>query len=93
MKKNNDPKTVEELVTGIIKGYPDTAIRDFADYTKNNRQREDIVMSHIPHTGNRDEAQPNYNFYPEHEYNSDIQENIKTAGETLQNFYERTNLK
>ena len=78
----------EEVLAGLAKGYPDTAILDYADYISSGRKRDDLVSSKIPYTGTYQEAQPNYFFYPEHQGNTDIQENIQEADLILMSFYE-----
>ena len=76
-----------EIVVGVIKGYPDQAIVDFIDYLKTNRKKK-VVDSKIPYTGFYSEAQPNYDFYPEHINDPGIAKNIAQSGEILKAFYE-----
>ena len=75
------------VLTGLYKGYPDTAIYDFAEWSPTDRSRK-MQGSNIPYAGTYKEDQPNYSFYPEHANNLDIQENIKQAGKILEAFYE-----
>jgi len=78
---------LQGIVAGINRGYPDRAILDFADWIANGRTRK-MQDSNIPHTGTYQEAQPNYDFYPEHADNPAIRQNIDQAGKILADFYQ-----
>jgi hypothetical protein len=81
--QNYDP---ENLFDGIIRGYPDQAIYDYADALSKN-DIENMSESRIPNTGRYEEAQPNYDFYPEHAEDPAIKKNIAEAGKILEDFY------
>ncbi len=74
------------VLQGLAKGYPDQAILDF-DIALREDAQDRLVDSGIAHVGTYDEAQPNYDFFPEHADNPDIIENIRQAGKILENFY------
>ncbi|MBL8030052.1 MAG: hypothetical protein JNN11_02290 [Candidatus Doudnabacteria bacterium] len=82
-----DDEAYTNVLAGLMKGYPDTAIYDFAEWFPTDRSKG-MQDSEIPFTGLYSEAEPNYDFYPEHANNPDIKENIQQAGKILQQFYE-----
>ncbi len=75
-----------EVIGGLMHGYPDQAIYDFEDW-RNTGKKKKMVESQIPYTGTYKEAEPNYDFSPEHANDPQIQENIKIAGKVLEGFY------
>ncbi len=81
-----DEVIMEELLTGFQKGYPEQAALDFGDYLKTGKVKK-LVESHIPHTGIYNEAEPNYDFYPEHANDPNIIVNIEQSGKILEDFY------
>lgn len=76
-----------DVPSGLMHGYPDQAILDFGDWYYTGRHKE-LKESNIPYTGIYSEAEPNYDFYPEHANDPAIKENIKKAGVILKEFYE-----
>lgn len=87
-KEESDRKNLDTLVTGFVKGYPDQAIYDYADWFKGGKKRKRQRATDISYVGMYDEAEPVYSFYPEHSDDESIRENIEAAGEILKEFYE-----
>src|SRR3989338_7091673 len=77
----------QNVLSGWMKGYPDQAILDFTDFDNTGRKKK-LQDSNIPCVGIYREAQPNYDFYPEHANDPQIRENIEQAGRILKEFYE-----
>lgn len=75
------------VAAGILRGYPDIAIIDFAQYIAEGRTRP-IVKMQVPHTGTYKEAEPNYDIFPEHADHPTVLENARELGALLQGFYE-----
>lgn len=75
------------VLSGLNKGYPDQAIYDFARWLASNKEPR-LQESAIPYTGLYQEAEPNFDFFPEHADDPTIQSYIKQAGQLLKEFYE-----
>lgn len=75
------------ILSGLKKGYPDQAIYDFAQWLASKKEAK-MQRSAIPYTGLYQEAEPNFDFFPEHADDSTIQRYIKQAGQLLKEFYE-----
>ncbi len=76
-----------DVLAGIVRGYPDTAILDFADWIKTGQVKQ-LEDSQISGTGIYEEAEPNFDYYPEHANDPGIIAYKEKAGSILQNFYE-----
>lgn len=87
VKKFGGDSDKEQMVIGVIKGYPDQAITDFIDWLKSGSKKK-IQDVDIPHTGTYKEAGPIYSFYPEHANDPEIVSNAKQSSEVLAGFYE-----
>jgi len=75
-----------DIVGGFLKGYPDIAIYDATEWYATDRTKP-MQDSQIPGTKLYDEAEPNYDFYPEHAEDPNILNDIKNAGKILEQFY------
>ncbi len=82
----NEQEFSLSVFSGFRKGYPDFACYDFADWLRNERKIK-MANSRIPFAGLYDEAQPNYDFRPEHASDPSITKNISMAGKILKEFY------
>jgi hypothetical protein len=69
---------IEIVQEGIELGYPDQAIYDFMDWYNGDRKKE-LQSANIVGTGTYPEAQPVFDFYPEHEFDPQIQKSILNA--------------
>jgi len=76
-----------DVLAGFSRGYPDTAILDFADWLAKDKKIT-LQDSEIPYTGIYREAEPNFDFYPEHADDPAIRSYIDDAGKILKEFYE-----
>jgi hypothetical protein len=88
-KSEREGKIIEAegMIAGLVHGYPDTAIYDFEDWYSKGREGE-IEDSNIPFTGTYTEAQPNFDYYPEHADDPEIKNYIEQSGKILKEFYE-----
>lgn len=80
-------KESDHLYAGIQFGYPSQAILDIVDPALQAR-KEEQVDSQIPYADMYSDAQPDFEFLPEHSNDQEIKEYIKKAGEILKDFYQ-----
>lgn len=83
---DSEREIAHSILAGFMKGYPDAANYDFANWLKSGKGFE-ITNSNIPFTGLYSEAQPNYFFRPENANDPSITKNIADAGTILREFY------
>lgn len=88
-KEGNIPSNFDAQVfqEGITLGYPEQAIWDFADWVATGRKK-DLEHGSFTLEGKHWSAVPSYDYYPEHEDDPGIIENIRVGNEVLRQFYE-----
>ena len=72
---------------GIELGYPDQAIKDFADWYVTGRKKR-LMESQISGVGTYREHEPDFDFYPEHANDPEIRACIERSERILKEFYE-----
>lgn len=76
------------LSQGIYLGYPDQAILDYSDWYTKKKDPYEIRDANIPYSRTYQCAEPNFDYYKEHENDPDIRQYIEEAGTALRDFYE-----
>lgn len=83
------PKTeLQDILTGVTKGYPDQAIYDATEWWGVNDRTTPIADSDIAWVSKYGGAEPDFLFHPDHANDPSIRETIDKWGEILRTFYE-----
>lgn len=88
--KGNIPYPKEELydiLTGIVKGYPDQAIYDATEWWGLNDRQTPITDSAIKYVSKYGGATPDFMFHPDHADDPSIVQTVELWGNILEKFY------
>ncbi len=77
---------IEDIFTGVIKGYPDIATYDICKWSNDGRKYQ-IDETDIAHVSLYKGAEPNFDFLPEHANDPTITDTVKKWGNILGEFY------
>jgi len=78
---------LDNAYQGVIFGYPDLAIADFQQWIFTDN-RMYMAKSDIPYSHLYNCAEPNFEYFPEHEKDPAIRDTIKKWGTILTDFYQ-----
>lgn len=85
--ENTEGEIQGMIITGISKGYPDTAIYDAIDCWIVHERTYQLADSQIPYVDIYHGAEPNFDFHPDHKNDPTIQQTITSWGKILEDFY------
>lgn len=78
--------SAENIYAGLMRGYPDVALLDYATAYQNN-QMDTLAEVPIRGVGIYKEAQPIYDVLPEHMDDPEVRTNVAQAEKILEEFY------